>query len=366
MKTVCAIMSTYNEEDIVLESIEKLIDSGVNVYLIDNASTDLTVKKIQHLVGKGIVDIHSVKYIENNKEVYDWTSILKLKETLSKKLNYDWFLHVDADEIRYSPWPNISLREAFDRVDHSGYNLVNFKLFNFRLTQDILASDNYERDMPSYSSSEDFNQYQIKAWKSHPEIDLTSYGGHIARRPQGRIYPIRFIHKHYPLRSLEHGKRKILSERKDRFSQAEKVKGWHIQYDQISDVLHSDIFWTEDNLTKFNMCQEQIEILKEGAEVTCRLFACMDLDVLELLINRKILQNCTSLNYSVEHADQVLIVARQLVEMLRQKSSLPPIASSQDDAEIIGSAIKLISAAIYIKGDPVTFLRSNSVVFQTN
>ena len=45
MKTrVCAIMSAYNEADVIHESIQKLIQQEVDVYLLDNGSTDETVE----------------------------------------------------------------------------------------------------------------------------------------------------------------------------------------------------------------------------------------------------------------------------------------------------------------------------------
>ncbi|HET7795683.1 MAG TPA: glycosyltransferase family 2 protein, partial [Rhizobacter sp.] len=134
MKTACALMAVYNEADVIREAVTKLIAHGVNVYIIDNASTDGTAEVVADLVGRGVVDIETARFYENGREVYDWTALLRMKEQLSRKLGHDWYLHVDADEIRYAPWPELTLREGLDRVDGAGYNLVNFKLYNFRLT----------------------------------------------------------------------------------------------------------------------------------------------------------------------------------------------------------------------------------------
>lgn len=78
-------------------------------------------------------------------------------------MHHDWFLHVDADEVRYAPWPGLSLREGIGRVDAAGYNLINFKLFNFRLTEGTVIGSDFESSMPMYSGAERFNQRQVKA-----------------------------------------------------------------------------------------------------------------------------------------------------------------------------------------------------------
>ena len=64
----CALMTVYNEEDVIVESVTKLIDQGIDVFIFNNMSTDSTIDKISHLVGKGIVDIQDVKFLEDGKD----------------------------------------------------------------------------------------------------------------------------------------------------------------------------------------------------------------------------------------------------------------------------------------------------------
>ena len=365
MIKACAILATYNEADIIEESVKKLIAGGVEVFVIDNGSTDRTAEILAPLVGRGVVDIRTVKFHEDGREIYDWTSILRMKETLSKELGFDWFLHVDADEIRYSPWPHLTLCEGLDRVDRSGYNLVNFKLFNFRLTQDIAASGDYERDMPDYSAGEYFNQYQVKAWKAHPDIDIVGYGGHIARRPDAKIYPVRFIHKHYPVRSLEHGRRKILQERKQRFSSAEKQRGWHVQYDQMAEVSPQDVFWVPEKLARFDAQKECLDLLEEGADVACKLLATIRVDELDAHIARALQERFSPAPHTPEHAAQLLGVSRQLLAMV-SKQALPPIESGAQDLEYMQTALQLLASRQWLTGDASIFQRLASIVFKPN
>ena len=267
MFKACAIMALHNEADIVQESVKKLIDQGVDVYLIDNNSTDGSVEKVSESVGKGIVDIETVKFFEDGNEVYDWTSILKRKEEIAKKLDYDWYLHVDADEIRYSPWAGVSLREGLERVNFEGYSLVDFKLFNFRITHNISFAFDYENSMNLYSAIEDFNTIQVKAWKKCGSIQLTPHGGHLAEVQNANIYPLRFILKHYPIRSAAHGQKKVFMERMKRFTRKEREKGWHVQYNHLIDNNEEQFFWQPEHLCKFSLPGELSAIYQEGHSI---------------------------------------------------------------------------------------------------
>jgi DNA repair exonuclease SbcCD ATPase subunit len=46
------------------------------------------------------------------------------------------------------------------------------------------------------------------------------------------VFPLRFLLRHYPIRSQAHGERKVFRERKTRFA-AERAQQWHIQYDRL-------------------------------------------------------------------------------------------------------------------------------------
>ncbi len=267
MTRACAILAVYNEVDILREAVEKLIAQEIDVYLIDNMSSDGTADCVAHLVGSGLIDIEQVRFEENGREVYDWTALLRRKEAVSRLLDHDWFLHVDADEIHYAPWPGVSLREGIERVDAAGYNLINFKLFSFRLSADTLIDGDFESAMTLYSATERFNQRQVKAWKAHPAVNIAALGGHHIVVPDARVYPTRFIHKHYPVRSLEHGRRKILAERKARFSTAERQRGWHVQYDHLGDVDAKDVYWDAAELSAYVHADECLALLSESSAV---------------------------------------------------------------------------------------------------
>jgi len=267
--SICALMSAYNEEDVIEESIEKLIAQGLDVYLIDNKSTDKTVERAKKFLGRGLIDIETLVFYENDKEVYNWTGILERKEALSKDLNYNWFIHADADEIRYSPWPGSTLKDSINEVDKLGFNLINFKLFDFKLTSQIDTGQSLEQKLQYYAEAESFNSRQVKAWKKCSQIDLVTYGGHLAIVANPRLFPIRFILKHYPVRSIEQGTRKILNERLGRYSALEKSKNWHVQYDHHSreaNNLAKELLVEESKLKKFCPLKANLDLNFECAK----------------------------------------------------------------------------------------------------
>ena len=259
-------MSIFNEEDIVVESVSKLYESGVLVYILDNGSTDSSIPLLKKYCSHAIVGIEEIIIKESDLPVFSLISILERKEQLSKLLDFDWFMNVDADEIRYSPWPGMSLSDSIKKVNSLGYNLIDFRLFNFRLTENLVMQDDYESSMTHYSNQDGSNTWHLKAWKKNQGVDLKTHGGHIAIIENPRIFPIKFIHKHYPFRSVSHAKRKILTERKNRFSRKELEIGWHVHYNKANIENLDKIVWPNEDLKEFELISESDKLRSEALE----------------------------------------------------------------------------------------------------
>ena len=77
----------------------------------------------------------------------------------------------------------------------------------------------------------------------------------------GRIFPIRFLCRHYPIRSQAHGARKVVRERKGRFAADEIAMGWHRQYEHVRE---GHVFLSNPaSLRPFNE-ETRLETLLEG------------------------------------------------------------------------------------------------------
>ncbi len=241
---VVAIVSAYNEADIISPVIGHLVENGVEVYLIDNRSTDATVEQARPWLGKGLLEIEEFPKRPpkgGGPPPFDWTAILKRKEELAKELKADWFIHHDADEFREAPWPGVTLKDAIRWVDRLGFNCISFRVLNFPpVDNDFRPGTDPREHFTRWEEPIIYDTVQRKCWKNTgAPVSLAASGGHEARFAGRRVFPIKFLLRHYPIRSQKHGRRKVFEERKKRFLARERSKGWHVQYDDIEKRSHS-------------------------------------------------------------------------------------------------------------------------------
>ncbi|HEY3043213.1 MAG TPA: hypothetical protein VGJ39_04275, partial [Vicinamibacterales bacterium] len=167
---------------------------------------------------------------------FDWERILLRKTQLATELDASWFIHHDADEFRESPWSHLSLRDAIQHVDALGFNAIDFTGLDFWPVHDrFRAGDDVRGTFTRYTELAPYDRVQVRCWKKTGGLDLASSGGHEARFPGRRVFPLRFILRHYPIRGQTHGVRKVFEERRNRFREQERARGWHVQYDQLQE-----------------------------------------------------------------------------------------------------------------------------------
>lgn len=232
---VVALIATYNERDVIESVVNHFYENEVDVYIIDNWSTDGTFEKVERLKGKGVIGLERFP-ADGPSPYFELVDILKRKEQLSQTIPADWFLHCDADEIRESPWQELNLREAFYQVDQEGFNVVDFIVLRFDPTDDLFKEGmSLAQHFRFFKFDSQGRLKKISAWKKEGRIvDLHTEAGHDIELENKRIYPIKFLLRHYPIRSQAHGERKVFVERKQRWSPDLKKKGWHVQYDSLS------------------------------------------------------------------------------------------------------------------------------------
>lgn len=234
---VIALISTFNEADIIGPVLEHLAAGEVWSYLIDNDSTDETVRVAQAWLGRGLLGIERLSNPPSGRT--SWKSLLARKVELARELGADWYIHHDADEIRESPWPGVTLREAIRRVDLLGYDAIDFRVLNFApVDDDFRAGDDPRRHFVRWEEPAEYDRVQRKCWKAGAADLALADGGHDVRFAGRRLFPMRFLLRHYPIRSQAHGRLKVFEHRKDRFAQDELALGWHRQYDHVAEPDH--------------------------------------------------------------------------------------------------------------------------------
>jgi hypothetical protein len=233
--TVVAIIAAYNEADIIDASVRHLIDQGIFVYVLDDGSTDGTAQLVEPYVGRGVLGIERLRPVgAPGSGEFALKEIVRRKAQLATDLDADWFINHDADEFRESPWGDIPLKEAIRRVDTLGYNAIDFASFDFRPTDDRdHAGEDVRTAFQFYSEAAVYDRVQIRCWKKTPCVELESTGGHDTRFDGRNVFPVRFVLRHYPIRSQAHGQRKVFGERRPRYAEQERAQGWHVQYDDV-------------------------------------------------------------------------------------------------------------------------------------
>ncbi|HEX4804562.1 MAG TPA: glycosyltransferase family 2 protein [Conexibacter sp.] len=229
---VVALIAAYNEADIIEPVLDHLAANGVWSYLIDNGSTDETVARAQRRLGRGLLGIERLADPDGGRT--SWRALLARKRELARELGADWYVHHDADEIRESPWPGMTLREAIRWVDRAGCNAIDFRVLNFAPVDDAFRAGTDPRThFRRWEDPGEYDLMQRKCWKAgFADLELAE-GGHDVRFAGRRLFPLRFLLRHYPIRGQAHGLRKVFEERKDRFTDAERAFGWHRQYDHV-------------------------------------------------------------------------------------------------------------------------------------
>lgn len=246
---IVASMAVYNEEDIIVPSLTHLIDQGVEVYLIDNWSTDRTVERARPFLGRGVINIERFP-AGGPSSTFDLARLLNRTEEITTEEEADWYMHTDADELRSSPWRDVSLNDAVYHVDRLGFNAIDHTSLQFRPIDDgYVAGEDFEQYFPFFNV--DFAQNnQIKTWKNTGKRVHLADGGHRVTFAGRRVYPYNFVYKHYPVRSQSHGERKVFTERRARYNQDELAAGWHAHYDEWK--AGHNFLWQSSDLLRFD------------------------------------------------------------------------------------------------------------------
>jgi glycosyltransferase involved in cell wall biosynthesis len=225
-----AIIAARNESLYIGRCCAHLASQGVSFAIIDNESTDDTRAIAESFKGRGLTCIVNHPY----PGFYDWIGLLKHKEELSRELDSDWFLHLDADEIPESSQRHETLLERLVVADAAGYTAINFDEFVFApaTAEERHEGRDYVQEMRRYYFFEPQRDRLIRAWRRTQDIDLASSAGHAASFRDRRIYPHNCVLRHYIALSMHHLLQKYLGERV--YAAAEVAKGWHKWRSQLA------------------------------------------------------------------------------------------------------------------------------------
>jgi glycosyltransferase involved in cell wall biosynthesis len=220
---IVALLATYNEERFIRACIEHHVAQGLEVFLIDNESTDRTLEWAREFEGRGLAGVETLP----RDGVFRWANILRRKEELAKTMGADWYLHLDADEFFIPPPRFASVRAAIEAADAAGCTACNAKEYVFVPTRESPDHDGpgFRDTMRSYYPFEPRDPHRLCTWKQPAGgVDLAGSGGHRVAFPGLRRSPWDLGMKHYLFLSPGHAADKY---GRRKYDEAEVQGGWH-------------------------------------------------------------------------------------------------------------------------------------------
>jgi hypothetical protein len=245
MPDVLFVIPVRNEPDIAGWTTRRLLAEGMRVKVLDDWSDDGTYEILGAIKGVDIVRFPP------DRPTREWSLVGQLVEIeeIGLKNPGTWIVPAAADEIFCSPWPGVGLAEAFSRVEAEGYNFIDTAFFNFVPTKDGFCRGMDPEKFFTHGEMGSDPSYR-RIYLSPPGVraQIAANACHDVMIPGRRIYPVQFVVKHYPLRSNEQGRKKI-DDRRSRFAEEEKKKGWHTHYNNVDEG--SSYIGDETKLTRF-------------------------------------------------------------------------------------------------------------------
>lgn len=218
---ILALLAVYNEEVHMHRCIRDLVNDEIDVCVLDNESNDFTTSIAEEYLGNGVVSIRRSR----RQGVFSLSAQLEMKRRIAQDCDYDWIVHIDADERMEGCAHHASLRQGIEAADAAGCNCVNFRELVFvPLPGEDYYGDGYADRMCSYYLFEPWYPRLNRAWKRNAALDGSTTGGHVLRGADVRMYCDDFILRHYIVLSERHARRKYLYRR---YSDADLKRGWH-------------------------------------------------------------------------------------------------------------------------------------------
>jgi len=256
---ICGILFCFNEEQIIADTLYFYLSQGIDLVVFDNNSTDSTPDIIQSFCASPARYPGKIREtLTLVTEGYEWSRILRTAcEYMHAHLShYEWIIVVDADAFYRSPVKGLSLLEFIDAAKNAGYNVLSGELYEFYPT---------EKDDPSIASPVERMRYYRrveeglhivlkyqKIFRYHTSLDFYTMGGHIVKRDKPRVLnSVRFIYKHYPWVSFEHGLKKIFRDRKPRYVERKEHPTWHWHWMGMLPI-KKDLIKDADSLRAYN------------------------------------------------------------------------------------------------------------------
>ncbi len=205
-----ALIQSFDSRRTLDACLSNLVAQGLEIHVFDNGSTDGSREIAEGWRGRGVLAVESVP----RHGVFEHAALLARKEDVARRIDADWFVHVDTDEILRPPSGFPTVRDALRAADAGGFDAANFFEFIFPPTAEEPDHDHdrFLQTMLWYYPFAPQLFHRVSAWKRRTgEIGLVKTGGHDVRLPGTRVFPANLVLRHYPILSRAHAAAKYSS-----------------------------------------------------------------------------------------------------------------------------------------------------------
>ena len=216
---ITAILCVRNEERYLQATLSHLTRNGVRLVVIDNESVDSTPQILddfaEHIVGRHLLEWRGD---------FDLTAVIEQVRPIVDEISSGWIVWQDADEILESHDPSESLRQAIERIDATGANVINFDEFVFLpLGMDVQPGQDYRSLIRHYYFHAPAPLRLMRVWRAGHGLAQAS-GGHHVVGAELHVHGRNLVLRHYPFLSAEHARVKYCQRK---FASRDVAQGWH-------------------------------------------------------------------------------------------------------------------------------------------
>ena len=225
------MLPVFNSVDILEEVIEHILSQGIELVVLDNGSTDGSYEVCEEFAKKNLIKLK--RYPTSN---FDYGLLSRILYDMALELKPDWLIRNDQDELLETGSDNVTLKEFIKNEDVKGFNLIQFDVFEFFMTDnDNELEKSIKKKFKYYSWQHDF---AYRAWRHLPGTRVEDTLGHYPIFPEGFQYKIpekKFVLRHYRFRN----KKQAINNNKERLerlrNRPETKIGLLVHYKKISE-----------------------------------------------------------------------------------------------------------------------------------
>lgn len=221
--SICAIIMTRNCEETIGPVLEHLKANQIKVVLGDNGSTDRTLEIVDKFRHDPVQEVNSIPY----EGVFRLTQLLQWKESVRERIDSQWIIHQDGDEIIESPRPGESLRQFIQRQHKANRAVIDCDEFVFvpRSEEENYAGTDFRKKMHHYYHFAPGGRLLHRIIRNEQKFGgWVDSGGHKVTAEESSIAREKARLRHYMGLSLDSLRRQYLSRS---FAGEELRRGWH-------------------------------------------------------------------------------------------------------------------------------------------